>query len=62
LDLILLLPHREKYHSVTTAVEEGIDMLERLCAKLTDIPTPAGPTPREINTAAHGELSALCKV
>jgi hypothetical protein len=45
-----------------SAVEDGIDMLEKLCAKLSDIPTPAGPTPREINTAAHRELPVLRKV
>jgi Phage integrase family len=30
------------------AVEEGIEFMEKLCNKLADVPTPAGPTPREI--------------
>lgn len=30
------------------AVEEGIDLFERLCNKLADVPTPVGPTPREL--------------
>jgi hypothetical protein len=42
-----------------SAVEDGIVMLEKLCAKLANIPTPAGPTPSEINTAPHRELPIL---
>lgn len=30
------------------AVEEGIASMNKLCEQLADIPTPAGPTPREI--------------
>nr|WP_244422600.1 hypothetical protein [Ktedonobacter racemifer] len=30
------------------AVEEGIEALEKLSAQLVDIPTPAGPTPRQL--------------
>jgi hypothetical protein len=30
------------------AVDEGADAVERLLARLADTPTPAGPTPREI--------------
>lgn len=30
------------------AVDEGITALERLCEKLADVPTPAGPTPRQL--------------
>jgi hypothetical protein len=45
-----------------SAVEDGIDMLEKLCSKLADILTPAGPTPREINSAAHRELPVLRRV
>jgi hypothetical protein len=30
------------------AVEEGIEALEKLSAQLVDVPTPAGPTPRQL--------------
>jgi hypothetical protein len=30
------------------AVDEGAEAVERLLARLADTPTPAGPTPREI--------------
>ncbi|WP_263419301.1 hypothetical protein [Terriglobus albidus] len=32
------------------AVEDGVAAYENLLSKLTDIPTPAGPTPRQIGT------------
>jgi integrase len=32
------------------AVEEGIEFMKKLCQKLADVPTPAGPTPREIES------------
>ena len=32
----------------TAAVEDGLEALERLCAQLADVPTPAGPTPRQL--------------
>ncbi len=31
------------------AVDDGLVALEKLCEKLADVPTPAGPTPRELN-------------
>jgi integrase len=30
------------------AVDDGLEALERLCTQLTDVPTPAGPTPRAL--------------
>jgi Phage integrase family len=42
-----------------SAVEDGIVMLEKHCAKLANIPTPAGPTPHEINNTTHRELPIL---
>ncbi len=30
------------------AVDDGILLLEKLCKELADVPTPAGPTPREL--------------
>jgi hypothetical protein len=39
------IPLREEERA---AVEDGLAALERLETKLVDVPTPAGPTPREI--------------
>lgn len=33
------------------AVDDGIGALERLCERLADVPTPQGPTPRELDPA-----------
>lgn len=30
------------------AVEEGMELFESLCQRLADVPTPAGPTPRQL--------------
>jgi integrase len=38
------------------AVEEGIDFMEKLCRQLADVPTPAGPTPRELGANGRREL------
>jgi hypothetical protein len=32
------------------AVDDGLAALERLCARLADVPTPAGPTPRQLQS------------
>jgi integrase len=32
------------------AVEGGIEAMERLCQQLADVPTPAGPTPKQLST------------
>jgi integrase len=32
----------------TAAVDDGLAALEQLCTQLADVPTPAGPTPREL--------------
>jgi hypothetical protein len=34
------------------AVDDGLEALERLCTQLADVPTPAGPTPRDLATSA----------
>ena len=33
-----------------SAVDDGLAALEKLCEKLADVPTPAGPTPRELES------------
>ena len=30
------------------AVDDGLEALNKLCAQLADVPTPAGPTPHEL--------------
>jgi integrase len=44
------------------AVEDGLEAVERLCAKLADIPTPAGPTPHELGAAASRSLPIISKL
>jgi hypothetical protein len=34
-----------------SAIEDGVDAFERLLSKLVDVPTPAGPTPRQLEAA-----------
>ncbi len=41
------------------AVEDGINAVEKLYAQLMDVPTPAGPTPREIEGKMRRELPIL---
>ncbi|HEV7376514.1 MAG TPA: tyrosine-type recombinase/integrase [Pyrinomonadaceae bacterium] len=41
------------------AVEDGLAAVERLYAKLVDVPTPAGPTPRELKSEVRRELPIL---
>lgn len=36
------------------AVEDGIEAMEKLCQQLTDVPTPAGPTPKQLATEHPG--------
>jgi hypothetical protein len=36
-------------------VDDGIEALETLCQKLADVPTPSGPTPREISAGSSEE-------
>ena len=35
-------------HAEISAVEDGLTAYEQLLAKLADVPTPAGPTPRQL--------------
>jgi hypothetical protein len=36
-----------------SAVEDGVEAMERLCQQLADIPTPAGPTPNQLSTGRN---------
>jgi len=41
------------------AVDDGILLMEKLCQKLDDVPTPAGPTPRDLRSKICRELPIL---
>jgi Phage integrase family len=41
------------------AVDEGVELMNKLIDKLADIPTPAGPTPREIRINSGHESPVL---
>lgn len=41
------------------AVEDDIGAMDRLCAQLTNMPTPAGPTPHELTGRTRRELPIL---
>ncbi len=41
------------------AIDDGLAALEKLCEKLADTPTPAGPTPRNLHALPmYSECSA----
>ncbi|MDQ3257212.1 MAG: tyrosine-type recombinase/integrase, partial [Acidobacteriota bacterium] len=50
------IPLREEERA---AVEDGLVAVEKLYAKLVDMPTPAGPTPRQLTTGVRRELPVL---
>jgi integrase len=54
--MIQEIPLREEERA---AVEDGLAALERLETKLVDVPTPTGPTPREIRSKVGRELPVL---
>lgn len=41
------------------AVDDGLKALERLCEQLADTPTPAGPTPRELELMGKRQLPVV---
>jgi len=48
-----------------SAIDDGLTALEKLCEKLADVPTPAGPTPRGTGlarkTCVTNGIVATCK-
>ncbi len=38
---------------------EGIELHQQLLEKLVDVPTPAGPTPRELDEQRQGEMKVI---
>ncbi|MEZ0162952.1 hypothetical protein OIE82_05885 [Streptomyces althioticus] len=44
------------------AVDDGQTALDALLARLTDIPTPAGPTPRELGLPAAVTMLPIVEV
>jgi integrase len=47
-NLLRLRQHIPLTDDERAAVDDGLEALERLCARLADVPTPAGPTPRQL--------------
>ena len=41
------------------AVDDGVSALDRLLAQLADVPTPAGPTPRQLQDSRLVQISAI---
>jgi len=41
------------------AVEDGIEAMEKLCQQLADIPTPAGPTPKQLGAGEQGRNDVI---
>jgi len=41
------------------AVEDGLSAYEQLLAKLVDVPTPAGPTPRQLTAGRLVQLEEM---
>ncbi len=39
------------------AVDDGVAAMQKLMDQLADVPTPEGPTPRELETRARGAAS-----
>lgn len=50
------IPLREEERA---AVEDGLAALAKLSAQLADVPTPAGPTPRQLNAPDRRELPII---
>ncbi|GAA4902504.1 hypothetical protein GCM10023405_24150 [Streptomonospora salina] len=44
------------------AAEEGQTALDKLLTRLADVPTPAGPTPRQISAPASATLLPVINV
>ena len=45
--------------SQLAAVEDGLVAYARLLEKLADVPTPAGPTPKQLDKAVAAELGSV---
>ena len=41
------------------AIDDGIELREKRCARLADVPTPAGPTPRQLRAHGSRELPVV---
>ncbi len=48
--------------SELAAVDDGVVAMENLIGKLADVPTPAGPTPRELEDKRNAEVAESCNI
>jgi hypothetical protein len=49
-------------HNERAAVDDGQAALDQLLERLTDVPTPAGPTPRQIGVPAQATLLPVIEI
>lgn len=47
-NLVRMKQEMELSDEEMAAIDEGVHLMEQLCSRLADIPTPAGPTPRQL--------------
>ena len=47
-NLVRMKQEMELSDEEIAAIDEGIHLMEQLCSRLADVPTPAGPTPRQL--------------
>ncbi len=43
----------------TAAVEDGVTVFDRLLGQLDDVPTPAGPTPRQLRDGGESVATSV---
>ncbi len=53
-NLVRMKQEMELSDEEIAAIDEGVHLLEQLCARLADIPTPGGPTPRQLQDEGRG--------
>jgi integrase len=58
-NLVRMLEFIQLTEDESFLVVEGIDLHQALIEKLSDIPTPAGPTPRELEAERQGERKLI---
>ena len=58
----LLLEAKDNLQRMLAAVDDGQTALDQLLQRLADVPTPAGPTPRQLGVRATGTLLPIIEV
>jgi hypothetical protein len=58
-NLVRMLEFVQLTEDEKVLVTEGIELHQALIEKLVDVPTPAGPTPRELDAQRQGEMKVI---